>query len=91
MFAEMLNGHCKPNELTYSSLLHSYANGKEIERIHILAEEIYSGVIEPHVVLLKTLVLIFSKSDLLMETEHAFLELRKKGFSPDITILNAML
>ncbi|CAN6554812.1 unnamed protein product [Malus baccata var. baccata] len=86
MFAEMLNGHCKPNELTYS-----YANGKEIERIHILAEEIYSGVIEPHVVLLKTLVLVFSKSDLLMETEHAFLELRKKGFSPDITILNAML
>ncbi|RXH97519.1 hypothetical protein DVH24_007865 [Malus domestica] len=57
--------HCKSNELTY--------NGKEIERMHILGEEIYFGITQPHIVLLKTLVLVFfSKSDLLMETEHVF-------------------
>ncbi|KAG9157809.1 hypothetical protein Leryth_026485 [Lithospermum erythrorhizon] len=62
-----------------SSLLHAYANGKQIERMNALAEDIYSGVIESHPALLKTLVLVYSKSDLLMETECAFLELRKKG------------
>ena len=45
----------------------------------------------PHPVLLKTLVLVNSKSDLLTETESAFLELSKRGFSPDITALNAMV
>ena len=44
----------------------------------------------PHPVLLKTLVLVNSKSYLLTETECAFLELSKRGFSPDIIALNAM-
>ncbi|KAE8730412.1 hypothetical protein F3Y22_tig00003041pilonHSYRG01497 [Hibiscus syriacus] len=72
-------------------LLHVYANGKLVDRMHALGEEIFSGIIEPHAVLLKTLVLVNSKCDLLAETERAFLELRKKGFPPDITTLNAML
>ncbi|KAJ8773511.1 hypothetical protein K2173_005757 [Erythroxylum novogranatense] len=87
----MHDGCCKPNELTYSSLLHAYANGKEIERMQTLSEEIYSGGFKPHAVLLKTLVLVNSKCDLLMETERAFLELKQRGFSPDISTLNAMV
>ncbi|KAF2320958.1 hypothetical protein GH714_032213 [Hevea brasiliensis] len=79
IFTEMKDVCCKPNELTYCSLLHAYANGKEIERMRALAKEIYSGVTEPVAVLLKTLVLVNSKCDLLMETEHAFMELRKKA------------
>lgn len=90
IFTEMKDVSCKPNELTYCSLLHAYANGKEIERMRALAEEIYSGVTEPVAVLLKTLVLVNSKCDLLMEAEHAFMELRKKG-SPDLSTLNAMI
>ncbi|KAK4848785.1 hypothetical protein QYF36_017304 [Acer negundo] len=91
ILAEMKGGRCKPNEQSHSSLRHAYANGREIDRMLSLAEEIYSGIIEPHVVLLKTLVFVNSKSNLLMETEHAFLELKKKGFSPDIITLNAMI
>ncbi|KAJ6299092.1 hypothetical protein OIU76_020131 [Salix suchowensis] len=91
ILAEMKDGRCKPNELTYCSLLHAYANGKEIGRMLALAEEICSGVIEPHAVLLKTLVLVNSKCDLLIEAEVAFLELKRKGFSPDLSTLNAML
>ncbi|RZC62343.1 hypothetical protein C5167_024132 [Papaver somniferum] len=91
ILAEMKDGdHCKPNELTYCSLLHAYANGKEIERMRALAEEIYSGVIESNAVLLKTLILVSSKSNLLSEMERAFTELRRKGFSLDISTLNAM-
>ncbi|KAI3851468.1 hypothetical protein MKW92_040921 [Papaver armeniacum] len=79
ILAEMKDGdHCKPNELTYCSLLHAYANGKEIERMRALAEEIYSGVIESNA------------SNLLSEMEGAFTELRRKGFSVDISTLNAM-
>jgi pentatricopeptide repeat protein len=91
ILAEMKDGRCKPNELTYCSLLHAYANGKEIGRMLALAEEICSGVIEPHAVLLKTLVLVNSKCDLLVEAEVAFLELKRKGFSPDLSTLNAIL
>ncbi|KAF9619628.1 hypothetical protein IFM89_007949 [Coptis chinensis] len=92
ILAEMKDGgRCKPNELTYSSLLHAYANGKEIERMRDLSEEIYTAAIKPHAVLLKTLVLVYSKSDLLMETERAFLELRRKGYSADLSTLNAMV
>ncbi|BAT93365.1 uncharacterized protein HKW66_Vig0206230 [Vigna angularis] len=91
VLAEMKDGRCKPNEMSYSSLLHAYTNGKEIERMNALAEDIYSGSIETHPVLLKTLVLVNSKSDLLMDTERAFLELRRRGISLDITTLNAML
>ncbi|MED6151336.1 hypothetical protein PIB30_081545 [Stylosanthes scabra] len=87
----MKDGQCKPNEATYSSLLHAYANGKEIERMNALAEEIYSGVIKPHAVLLKTLVLVNSKVDLLVETERAFFELRSREIPPDMTALKAML
>ncbi|KAI3914093.1 hypothetical protein MKW92_052202 [Papaver armeniacum] len=91
ILAEMKDGdQCKPNELTYCSLLHAYANGKEIERMRALAEEIYSGVIESNAVLLKTLILVSSKSNLLSEMERAFTELRRKGFSLDISTLNAM-
>ncbi|KAI3943914.1 hypothetical protein MKW92_025837 [Papaver armeniacum] len=79
ILAEMKDGDCcKPNELTYCSLLHAYANGKEIERMRALAEEIYSGVIESNA------------SNLLSEMERAFTELRRKGFSLDISTLNAM-
>ncbi|XVE49288.1 hypothetical protein DITRI_Ditri01bG0071100 [Diplodiscus trichospermus] len=46
-------------------------------------------MIKPHAVLLKILVLVNSKCDLLPETECAFSESRKKGFAPDITTLNA--
>ncbi|XP_050210386.1 pentatricopeptide repeat-containing protein At5g02860 [Mercurialis annua] len=92
VFSEMKDGRCrcKPNELTYCSLLHAYANGKEIERMHALAEEIYAGIIEPVPVLLKTLVLVNSKCDLLLETERAFIELNKKG-EPDLSTLNTMI
>ncbi|KAE8686450.1 Pentatricopeptide repeat-containing protein [Hibiscus syriacus] len=90
ILAEMRDGRCKPNELTYCSLLHVYANGKQVDRMHALAEEIYSGIIESHAVLLKTLVLVNSKCDLL-ERKRGFLELRKKGFPPDITTLNVIL
>ncbi|PSS02662.1 Pentatricopeptide repeat-containing protein [Actinidia chinensis var. chinensis] len=100
LLTEMKDGRCKPNESTYSSLLHAYANGKATERIQTLAEEIYSGAIEPHLVLWKTLVLVNSKSNLLMETERAFVELRKKddchfmsenGFSPSLTTYNSLM
>ena len=47
VLAEMKDAQCKPNELTYSSLLHAYANGKETGRMCALAEEIYSGAMEP--------------------------------------------
>ncbi|KAG6588704.1 Pentatricopeptide repeat-containing protein, partial [Cucurbita argyrosperma subsp. sororia] len=70
------SSRCKPNELTYCSLLHAYVNGKEIRRVSAHAEEIYASIIEPQAMLLKTLVLVYSKSDLLMETERAFFELR---------------
>ncbi|KAL4590093.1 hypothetical protein LXL04_003012 [Taraxacum kok-saghyz] len=88
---EMESGRCKPNECSYSSLLHAYANGKEIEKMRDLAGKIYSGEIEPHAVLLKTLVLVNSKTDLLPETAWAFEEMKNRGFSYDINTLNAMV
>ncbi|KAL2930060.1 hypothetical protein RDABS01_035470 [Bienertia sinuspersici] len=91
VFAEMQSRHCKPNELSYSCLLHAYANGKQIERMGTLAEKVYSAEITLHPVLLKTLVLVNSKTDLLGETERAFGELRKINCSLDITTLNAMV
>ncbi|KAL3611602.1 hypothetical protein D5086_002622 [Populus alba] len=105
ILAEMKDGRCKPNELTYCSLLHAYANGKEIGRMLALAEEICSGVIEPHAVLLKTLVLVNSKCDLLVEAEVAFLdrsenferseevlkEILAKGIKPDIISYNTVI
>ncbi|KAK7343509.1 hypothetical protein VNO77_12295 [Canavalia gladiata] len=91
VLTEMKDAGCKPNAVSYSSLLHAYANGKEVERLNALAGEIYSGTIKTHPFLLKTLVIVNSKVDLLIETERAFTEFRKRGISPDITTLNAML
>lgn len=79
ILAEMKDHWCKPNELSHCSLLHAYPNGKEIKRMLALAEEIFSGLIEPHAVLLKTLVLVNSKSDLLIETERAFFNYSKRN------------
>jgi pentatricopeptide repeat protein len=91
LFAEMEDRDCKPDELSYSSLLHAYANAKKLDKMKALSEGIYAERIEPHNWLVKTLVLVNNKVNNLSETEKAFQELRRRRCSLDINVLNAMV
>jgi pentatricopeptide repeat protein len=91
LFAEMETLDCRPDELSYSSLLHAYANAKKLDKLKALSEDIYAEKVESHHGLVKTLVLVNSKVNNLPDTEKAFLELRRRRGSLDINVLNAMV
>ncbi|KAI5400618.1 hypothetical protein KIW84_065486 [Lathyrus oleraceus] len=50
-----------------------------------LGEGIYPGSIEPHIVLLKTFVLVVSKANEILDFMH------KNGFAPSLTTYNSLM
>ncbi|KAF5180301.1 Pentatricopeptide repeat-containing protein [Thalictrum thalictroides] len=91
VLAEMKDGsRCKPNELTYSSLLHAYANGKEIQRMCNLSEEIYCGY-SPDISTLNAMVSIYGKRQMVAKATEILNYMKETGFTPSLTTYNSLI
>ncbi|GFY89533.1 pentatricopeptide repeat (PPR) superfamily protein [Actinidia rufa] len=93
LLTEMKDGRCKPNESTYSSLLHAYANGKAIERMQALAEEIYSRKNGSclDITTLNAMVSIYGRRQMIAKVNEIMKFMGENGFTPSLTTYNSLM